>query len=84
MSRKESSVHGPTRDPGIAHGLSQCFLRTSAGDGTLGNFFLWLGGSGQGILRHNSFILSKKAFHGRLSLKGRTPVARGDSQDLRM
>lgn len=84
MSRKESSVHGPTRDPGIGHGLSQSFLRTSAGDRVLGTFCLWLGGSGQGILRHKSCILRKKAFHGRLSLKGRTPAAREDSQDLRM
>lgn len=50
----------------------------------LGNFFLWLGGSGQGIPRHNSFILGNKAFHARLSLKRRTPVTREDSQDLRM
>lgn len=52
MLRKESSVHGPTRDPGIGHGLSQSFLRTSAGDRVLGTFCFWLGGSGQGILRY--------------------------------
>lgn len=40
------------------------------------------GRSGQGILRHKSCIL-RKAFHERLSLKGRTPAAREDSQDLR-
>ena len=72
------------RDPCVGHGLFQSFLHPSAGDRMLGNFFLWLGGSSQGILRHNSFILGNRAFHGRLSLKRRTPVAREDSQDLRM
>lgn len=47
---KRSSVHGPTRDPGIGHGLSQSFLCTSAGDRVLGTFCLWLGGAAKVFL----------------------------------